>query len=71
MEKLRDNSSAVIDEMALVQRLEADNMCFGDVSKFIFSKALSEGSSSGSIGIVLDVHRRVSIKNAERLTENH
>jgi len=40
VERLPENSSTVIDGMALVQHLEANHMYFSDVSKSIFSTAL-------------------------------
>jgi len=40
VERLPENSLTVINEMALVQRLEANHMYFSDVSKTIFSTAL-------------------------------
>ena len=55
VENLRDHSSIVIHEMALVQLLEADNTSFCDGSKSVFSKTLNEGSSGGRIDIVFDV----------------
>jgi len=66
VERLPENSSTVIDGMALVQHLEANHMYFSDVSK-LFLTALCEGGSSGRIDIVFDVYRSESIKNAERV----
>jgi len=67
VERLPENSSTVIDGMALIQHLEANHMYFSDVSKTIFSTALCEGGSSGRIDIVFNVYRSESIKNAERV----
>ena len=53
MERLPENSSTVIDGMALVQRLQANHMYFSDVSKTIFSKALREGGSSVELTLCL------------------
>jgi hypothetical protein len=66
-ESIPDNSACVIDGMALVQKLDANNMCFGEVSQTILSMALRKGSGCKRIDVVFDVYRNISIKNVERI----
>ena len=60
-------SSCIIDGMSMIQRLNANNKTFLQISESILSSVLCEGSQNDRIDVVFDVYRDMSIKNAERL----
>ena len=53
--------------MSMIQRLNANNKTFLQISESILSSVLCEGSQNDRIDVVFDVYRDMSIKNAERL----
>ncbi|XP_035674790.1 uncharacterized protein LOC118414705 [Branchiostoma floridae] len=59
-------SACIIDGMALVQRLKADQKTFSEVADSLLDMILHEGSHSSRIDVVFDVYRQESIKSAER-----
>lgn len=68
IEAVPEQSACIIDGMALVQRLDANHMTFGDVSTILLKMVLREGASCKRIDVVFDVYREQSIKNAERIS---
>ena len=65
-ERIPDNCAAVIDGMSLVQKVNADNLSFGDVADTVFNMALREGEQCKRIDVVFDTYQEISIKNSER-----
>ena len=65
-ERIPINSAAVIDGMALVQKVHADNLSFGDVAVAVLNMALREGAPCKRIDVVFDTYQEMSIKNSER-----
>lgn len=59
-------STTIIDGMNLVQKLNDNNKTFAQVAELAFTQVLHEGASE-RIGVVFDVYRQTSIKDAERL----
>ena len=64
-ERIPINSAAVIDGMALVQKVHVDNLSFGDVADEVLNMALREGASCKRIHVVFDTYQEMSI-NRER-----
>ena len=67
VESIPENSACIIDGMALVQKIDANNMTFADVSNTILKMVLREGAACKCIHVVFDVYREQSIKDAERV----
>ena len=66
-ESIPYNSACIIDGMALVQKIDANNLTFADVSNTVLKMVLREGAASKRIDVVFDVYREQSIKDAERV----
>ena len=67
VEAIPEESACIIDGMALVQKLDANHMSFGEVSTMLLNMVLREGASCKRIDVVFYVYREQSIKNAERI----
>ena len=65
-ERIPDNSAVVIDGMALVQKLKADQLSFGEVAESLLSMVLREGAHCKRLDVVFDTYNELSIKNIER-----
>ena len=65
-ENLPSQSACIIDGMVMVQRLKGHQKTFREVADMLLTMVLREGASSARIDAVLDVYRKISIKNAER-----
>ncbi|CAH1248853.1 Hypp8457 [Branchiostoma lanceolatum] len=59
-------SACIVDGMALVQRLKADQKTFSEVADSLLNMILHEGSHSSRIDVVFDVYQENSIKSVER-----
>ena len=56
----------IIDAMSLVQKIKGNHETFKEVAETLFCKAMSEKGSCNRVGLVFDVYKQKSIKNAER-----
>ena len=56
----------IIDGMSLIHKLPGENRTFSEVSDHLFSLVLQAAGSSQ--GVVFDVYKDQSIKDAERLS---
>ena len=66
-EQLPGNSASVIEWINLVQRVNGDQVTFGDVATTVLSMVLREGAESDIIYVVFDTYRDNAIKNCERI----
>lgn len=63
---LPSSVASIIDGMSFVQKLEAENLTFSDVSRNLLRKCLNCVSQAAECHIVFDDYRHASIKNIER-----
>lgn len=66
-DRITGESATIIDAMALVQKLYAENHTFEEISDLVLTEVLKVGACSQRIDVVFDVYREKSIKDAERL----
>ena len=62
---LPHSATAVIDGMAIVQKVNGNKKTLRAISNAVLAIALAEAEGSVRIDIVFDVYKDVSIKNAE------
>lgn len=67
-ETISGSSAALLDAMAVIQKLRGENHTFEELSDAIFSQMLHAAQNCDRIDVVFDVYRNESIKSAERLS---
>ena len=67
VESLAGNIATIVDAMSIVHKVKGNQKTFGELSKEIFSKILTELTERSRIDVVFDVYCNISIKNIERV----
>ncbi|KAK3741541.1 hypothetical protein QZH41_002925 [Actinostola sp. cb2023] len=60
-------SACIIDGMSLVQKVQAENKTFAELSEHLLVSALRAATGSARVDVVFDVYNDNSIKNSERV----
>lgn len=64
-ESLGENKACIIDGMALLQKVHANQMTFAVLSQHVLSLIMGESRGCGRVDMVFDVYQDGSIKDAE------
>lgn len=59
-------STCIIDGMAMIHKINGDNLTFSEVAQTLFTSTMHASMGSERVDVVFDVYKDISIKNAER-----